>query len=124
MSMEAGVVVGIDHKPIYWHVPLDRTAGSLPDSRKLWDVYWENRDHLLGFAHSHPGHGVPGPSHTDITTFVAIEKALGRSLTWWIISEDHVVICWPQIGGSWAPEIVDQTQVWLPELRRISYGGK
>lgn len=86
--MEAGVVIGLDGQPIYWHLPENRSVAYLPDSQKLWDVIWENRNNILGYAHSHPGGGTPGPSHEDITTFSAIELALGKRLKWWIISQD------------------------------------
>lgn len=90
--IEAGVVI-TGEGPVYWHLPEGRTGGSLPDSRRLWDVLWELRkEHFLGFAHSHPGSGVPGPSHTDITTFAAIELGLGRRLAWWITSADRVIL--------------------------------
>jgi len=89
--IEAGVVV-TGAGAVYWHLPEGRTGGSLPDSRKLWDVLWELRkEEFLGVAHSHPGSGVPGPSWTDITTFAAIELGLGRRLTWWITSSDRVI---------------------------------
>lgn len=92
--MEAGVVIDRDEKPIFWHLPEDRTVGSIPDSRNLWDVLWENRRTVIGFAHSHPGSGVPSPSWEDITTFSAIELALGRQglMHWWITSSDGFVI--------------------------------
>ncbi len=89
--IEAGAVItgaGVVH----WHLPNGRTGGSLPDSRDLWDVLWEHRrEAFLGFAHSHPGSGLPGPSWTDITTFAAVELGLGRRLTWWITSSDRVI---------------------------------
>ena len=90
--IEAGVVV-VGFEPVFWHSPAGRTGGSLPDSRELWDVLWDLRQNRseVGFAHSHPGTGVPGPSWTDITTFAAIELGLGRRLTWWITSSDHVI---------------------------------
>lgn len=90
--MEAGVVIA-GGKPVFWHLPAGRTMGSLPDSRSLWDVLWEHRETLDGFAHSHPGSGVPGPSHTDVTTFKAVEQALGKKLRWWITSKDAMVVC-------------------------------
>lgn len=90
--MEAGVVLGLDGQPIHWHVPPERSGGSLPDSRDLWDIFWENRKQVSGFAHSHPGAGLPGPSHTDVTTFAAIEAALGRRLDWFIISYDSFAL--------------------------------
>lgn len=74
--IEVGVVIGLDFRPRYWHLPPGRTAGSIPDTRSLWDVLWEQRADVAGFAHSHPGSGVPGPSHTDVTTFAAIEAGL------------------------------------------------
>lgn len=91
--IEAGVVVDITGKPFYWHLPARRTVMSLPDSRQLWDVFWEQhtKRNLLGFAHTHPGYGLPGPSWTDITTFAAIESALGRRIWWWILSEDCTI---------------------------------
>jgi hypothetical protein len=127
MSMEAGVVVGIDGEAIHWHLPSNRSIASLPDSRTLWDVIWENRHRIVGIAHSHPGAGLPGPSYTDVTTFRAIEKALGRKLVWWIVSEDRVVICeWQRRSrsepGTWVPIEAEQDQPWLEELRRHSYG--
>lgn len=110
MSIEAGVLVDLACEPIYWHLPLDRSGGALPDSRPLWDVIWENRERLLGFAHSHPGSGIPGPSHEDVTTFAAVEAALGKRLVWWITSADSFVeLCWAGPGkldydtGSWPP---------------------
>ena len=63
--IEAGVVIDKNGQPLFWHLPEGRTAGSLPDSRTLWQVLWDafKEDTLLGFAHSHPGSGVPGPSY-------------------------------------------------------------
>lgn len=91
MSIENAVVVDMDDQPLYWHEPEGRSSGHLPDSQDLWEVIWNNRDKVKGIAHSHPGGGVPGPSHTDVTTFSAIEIALGRRLSWWIISKEHLV---------------------------------
>jgi hypothetical protein len=93
-TTEAGVVVGHGNEPIYWHLPQDRSVAYLPDNRDLWDAIWTSFQdgNLLGFAHSHPGKGIPYPSTTDIDTFQNIEAALGRPLSWWIASEDHVVL--------------------------------
>lgn len=89
---EAGVLIDTDGRAIYWHLPHDRSMGALPDSRNLWDVIWENRDRISGYAHSHPGSGTPGPSYEDVTTFAAIEAALGCRLQWWITSSDTLVL--------------------------------
>ena len=92
MSIEAGVVLDLEWQPIYWHIPNDRSGASLPDSRDLWEVFWENRNNLSGFAHTHPGSGQPGPSYTDVTTFAAVEAGLGRRLDWFILSSDKFVV--------------------------------
>lgn len=89
--IEAGVLIDLNSNPIYWHLPETATAGSLPDSSALWDAIWKNKQTLQGFAHTHPGDGCPWPSMTDITTFVAIEKALGKQLIWWVASMDQMV---------------------------------
>lgn len=121
--MEAGVVVGTGGEALHWHLPPDRSGGALPDSRDLWDVIWENRDRLLGFAHSHPGSGFPSPSRTDVTTFIAIEKALGRRLFWWITSADEVIVIRREEPPGEAYGIIrisDSGLLWLPELRQHS----
>jgi hypothetical protein len=88
---EVGVLVDTKGKPIYWHLPQGSTSGSLPECPDFWDVIWENRSKIFGFAHSHPGSGIPGASYEDITTFAPIESALGRRLIWWITSSDTLV---------------------------------
>lgn len=92
--IEAGLVIGANGEILHEHTPLGRTGTWMPDSPDLWDVLWaaHQANNLLGFAHSHPGSGIPDPSHTDITTFTAVEAGLGRPLHWWIISSDHVVL--------------------------------
>jgi hypothetical protein len=126
--MEAGVLISKNGEAAYWHEPAGRTSGSLPDSPDLWSVIWELRDHIGGFAHSHPGWGVPGPSQEDVTTFAAVEAALGRRLNWWIISHDKIVLV-HHLGKdrgrldyavSEAPWLEARLS-WLPRLRRISY---
>lgn len=129
--MEAGVLLDLKGHPIFWHTPNDRSGGALPDSRTLWDVMWENRDRISGFAHTHPGYGKPGPSYTDITTFAAIEEALGKRLDWAIASGDKLCLCWHTTDKSMVtvgdyqvfqvepvPDHVNER--WLRELRRRS----
>lgn len=90
---EVGAVLGMSGEVIYWHEPDGASGGSLPDSTKLWEVIWDafKRGQFSGFAHSHPGGGWPGPSHTDLTTFRAIEQALGIQPVWWICSADRLI---------------------------------
>lgn len=126
--IEAGVVIDKNGQPMFWHLPEGRTAGSLPDSRTLWQVLWDSfkEDTLLGFAHSHPGSGVPGPSYSDVTTFAAVEAALGTRLDWWITSSDHVVLIrWTGPDKiSYRSTIVTEAPSWTAELRRLSQEGQ
>lgn len=126
--IEAGVVIDKSGQPLFWHLPEGRTAGSLPDSRTLWDVIWGafQDGTLLGFAHSHPGSGVPGPSYSDVTTFAAIEAALGQRLMWWITSETHVVeLAWTgEDRLSYRATLVQEAPAWVAELRRLSQQGQ
>lgn len=121
---EVGVVISAFYgKPIYWHKPENRTSVALEDSQALWNFIWEQRNHVLGFAHSHPGRGVPGPSYTDTTTFAAIESALGRRLHWWITSEDRFVfIQWDDAikGYAVCPFPEADSPRWLSQLRLAS----
>lgn len=126
--VEAGVIIDKSGQPLFWHLPEGRTGGSLPDSRKLWDVIWDafQADTLLGFAHSHPGSGIPGPSYEDVTTFAAIESALGKRLDWWITSSDHVAhVYWAGPDKlSYRSTIVTEAPSWVAELRRLSEQGQ
>jgi len=139
--IEAGVVIDKSGEPLFWHLPPGRSALSLPDSRTLWDVIWDafKADTLLGFAHSHPGSGVPGPSYSDVTTFAAIEAALGKRLDWWITSSDHVVLLRYSEAHkdpyqstldkhthyfSYRATIVTEAPSWVAELRRLSVEGQ
>ncbi len=125
--IETGVVVSVHHEPIFWHEPGGRSSGALPDSRTLWNVLWQaHRDGWLsGFAHTHPGGGMPGPSQEDLSSFVAIENALGRPLNWWIVNADMTVLVRKSTLDS-VPgrEIYGTTRVddpvWVPDLRRRS----
>lgn len=123
MNLEAGVVVGYEGEPLFWHLPQGRTAGYLPDSRNLWDVLWANRHAVTGVAHSHPGSGLPRPSWEDVTTFAAIELGLGRRLVWWITSQNGLsVVLWAG-PGKYDYEVLSadgSKPLWLDELRRHS----
>lgn len=132
--IETGAVINVNGDVIHWHLPPGRSGGSLPDSGQLWDVLWQAQQHgwLAGFAHTHPGRGVPGPSQTDVSTFVAIENALGRNLKWWIASADRMV-CVQRVAIDSVPgrEIYASTEImvhnepiWVAELRRRSEMGQ
>jgi hypothetical protein len=125
--MEAGVLLGLDNSPLFWHTPNQRSGGALPDSRDLWEVIWENRAIVTGFAHTHPGSGIPGPSYTDITTFAAIEAALGKHLNWFILSSDSQVVCLfdneAKTYGKYIISVSYNTTTdveWMMKLRELS----
>ena len=84
--METALVFDLNGKTIYFHEPAGRSGGSIPDTRSLWDILWENRDRLGGVAHTHPWDGPSGPSQTDVTTFDAIERGLGKHLLWPVVT--------------------------------------
>ena len=88
--MEAGLVFSFHGDPLYWHTPEDRTSGSLPDSRALWDFLWLHRAIVGGVAHTHPWSGSAAPSNTDVTTFAAIEAGLGERFVWPIVTFTEV----------------------------------
>jgi hypothetical protein len=124
---EAEVLLGPNNSVIHWHTPNDRNGGALPDSRNLWDVIWENRDKVTGFAHTHPGSGSPGPSYTDTTTFAAIEAALGKHLNWPILSSDSQVLClFDNEKGTYSRHIITVELIpnnwdWMDKLRELSH---
>jgi hypothetical protein len=120
---EAGVVIGRSGQVLHWHLPESRTITYLPDSRTLWDVLWENRRLLVGFAHTHPGTGIPAPSYEDVTTFAAIEAALGRRLVWWIVSDNRIVTCLHRESGKrldYEVQNFGRVPEWVYVLRRES----
>jgi len=125
MAHETIVVFDIHGKALYWH-DKDATTGYVPDADDLWDVLWENKDHLGGFAHTHPWEGAAIPSHTDLTTFAAVEKGLGKSLLWPILTF-HRMTCvvrnplYKKGGAMWTdagPLTIEFD--WIDELRRRS----
>lgn len=90
--IESGVVLDKSGNALHWHLPNNRSGGALPDSVDLWEIFWNNRENISGFAHTHPGYGNTGPSYTDVTTFSAVERGLGKKLDWWIASGDNMVL--------------------------------
>ena len=88
--LETALVFDTEGAVLLWHEPEGRTGAYLPDSDEFWNFLWENRGRLGGVAHSHPWSGDALPSHTDITTFAAIEAGLGRRLLWPIATFSEV----------------------------------
>jgi hypothetical protein len=121
--METACVIAIDGSPLYWHVPPGRTSVTLPDSRLLWEVLWAERERIGGVAHTHPGRGEPVPSHEDLTTFAALEAALGRRLDWWIATADELALFrWsgPDKLHYMRSALPILEAAWLARLRELS----
>lgn len=120
--IEAGVLIDLQDRPLYWHKPPGADIVCLPDSRELWDIIWEHRKVLGGFAHSHPGGGIPGPSLTDLTTFAAVEAGLGKRLDWWVHNAENSVLCrWRGPDKlSYTTEIWWMEPMWVCKLRELS----
>lgn len=119
---EMGAVIDVYSTVTYWH--LGDSGGSIDDSKKLWDEIWKvhKRGELAGFAHTHPGSGVPSPSSTDLSTFAAIESGLGKRLNWWVSSSD-VVKAWHFDNGCYMPSALYSEFLeppWVKPLRLLS----
>jgi hypothetical protein len=101
---EAALVFDSRGHTIAWHQPPESTSTLIPDSRELWDVLWKHRASLGGVAHLHPWDGPPEPSSTDVSTFRAIESALGRLLLWPIATLNEVsFLGWNPITQQYVP---------------------
>jgi hypothetical protein len=91
--IETAFVFSREGEVIRYHLPHGRTSGSIPDSYDLWELLWKHRGILGGVAHTHPWNGASGPSHTDVTTFAAVEAGLGKRLIWPVVTFTHVTYC-------------------------------
>lgn len=125
--MERAVVIDKNNEAVMWHLPHGCTVGSIPDSVDLFDFMWDNMETVRGVAHSHPGAGSTGPSGTDVTTWSACERALGRRLLWWITTMDQLYVFWwagPE-KYDYAGKRVQDPEVlrseWVQTLRELSY---
>ena len=123
--IETAAVFDFEGNVIHWHLPPNRSGGSIPDSRNLWDILWENRERLGGVAHTHPWHGGPWPSGTDVTTFAAVEAALGRRLVWPIVTLSRVAtFMWSGPGKHDYKSVPFLKSDDIYDLRRLSEKGE
>lgn len=112
---EVAVVFDKDANPLFWTVG---SGGAIEDSRSLWDVLWDNRENVMGVAHTHPWPGPTGPSGTDVTTFTAIESGLGKKLLWPIVTMTHEhFFIHNFFAGRWS-----EADVELPEMKKFRNG--
>lgn len=119
--LETAALIGRDGNVLYWHEPDNRSAVFIPDSSTFWDAIWSRRKELAGIAHTHPGTGMPHPSQEDVSTFFAIEKALGRPLLWWIGSQDSMILVTTQQKHlEVVIKYLDGYPDWMVEIRNRS----
>lgn len=127
--IEVAMVFDKEGRPIFWPSTGTETSGSIPDDRSLWDYIWENRERIGGVAHTHPWSGEAHPSHTDLTTYAAIEAGLGKRLCWPVVTMTEVRYFGyadpAQDYEEYTPEFA-VNEAWLHginEMRRLSQGG-
>jgi len=81
---------------IHYHLPDNRTAGAIPDSRDLWKIMEKHVEVLGGTAHTHPS-GFNRPSHEDVTTWSATELGLAKRFLWVIATKEKTTF-WRWVG--------------------------
>ena len=110
--IEVALVFDREGRTLHWHLPSGGSAVSIPDSRSLWEVLWTYRHELGGVAHTHPWDGRPVPSHVDLTTWSACERALGARLVWPIVT-------WTEVASFvWkGPETLDYERQKRPAIQ-------
>ena len=87
---------------------------ALPDSRQRWERIWEHRNEIEELAHSHPN-GPLAFSAEDETTMLALESALGTTLTFSVVAPNGML----RKRGA-ALTKVDQEPWWTGLLRLSS----
>lgn len=127
--IETGVVLDKNGEVLFWHEPPGRTSGSIPDDPDLWTRIWEARDIIGGHAHTHPWAGPAYPSEEDLTTYLAIERGLGRKLQWYVVTMTEAArividVVYPAQGLrtpfiGWTALPIDPP-AWVNELRNKS----
>ena len=88
----------------------------MPDSRERWEVIWACREELVEIAHSHP----VGPlafSAEDDTTMQAVDAALGRALTYSVVTSRALLRKHPD--GQVA---VEHNEPWWADVLRAASG--
>ena len=113
--IEAAFVFDKNGEAIHWHLIKGRTEVKIPDSEELWNILWSNKEEVMGVAHSHPWPGNSSPSLTDITTFSAIERGLGKRLIWPIATLTDID------DWTWAPAVKGYVALIYPHKFLYSY---
>jgi hypothetical protein len=118
--IETAMVFNQQGRVLGWHRPDGAGSTQIPDSLDLWEFLWKMRDVLGGVAHSHPGGGALNASWTDVSTFLAVERGLGRRLCWPIVSTQHQSVWYFKAlnGGAGRPAFVDEPH-WVEALAEL-----
>ena len=88
----------------------------MPDSRARWEAIWACRDELVEISHSHP----VGPlafSAEDDTTMQAVDAALGRALTYSVVTSRGLLRKHPD-----GHVTVEHNEPWWADVLRASSG--
>jgi Prokaryotic homologs of the JAB domain len=102
------------HGTVLWR-DLSGRAAALPDSRARWEAIWRHRAELAEIAHSHP-RGPACFSAEDLTTMAAVDDALGRRLSYCVVTADKVLR--RTAGGATLEPDLEPS--WVPALRAAS----
>ena len=115
---EVAVAFDMNGHSLVWNI--SNVAQAIPDSREFWEGVWIVRSRLGGIAHTHPWNGEAIPSSTDIRSFAGWEAAVGRRLSWWIVTFDQAT-CYEWDGEEY--KAVDKPSILLHDveiLRKLS----
>lgn len=89
MKREVFFLIGAD-EAVLWSDASDSPL-ALPDSRARWEAIWSRRDVLVELAHSHPL-GPEAFSAEDVSTMKALDDALGRRLTFSLVTPTQYLV--------------------------------
>lgn len=99
------------------YADISDSAIAIADSRKRWQVIWDNRDNIGEIAHSHPVSAALFSSE-DETTMSALNSALGRQLRFSVIAPHGM-----RIREGENEQDVEQ-EPWWADLMRCASGMK
>ncbi len=90
------------------------SMSALPDSRSRWEAIWWHRNELELLVHSHPI-GPHAFSAEDESTMAAVEEALGKKVSWGVLSPGGVLV--RDAGGQ---RTLEHAPWWAGLLRAAS----
>jgi hypothetical protein len=114
---EVFFLIGPDDAVLY--IDESDSTSRLPDSRTRWEAIWCERERLVEIAHSHP-HGPLGFSEEDESTMAALTTALGRRLTFSVVTPTAMVRREQDPGNTGTDVVVSIEPPWAATLRSHS----